>query len=144
MNSEFGVAVHALVFLNHKAANLSSEELAENICTNPARIRKVMAKLKKAGLVHTKEGADGGYQFACEPGCVSLRRISDALNIPFVSSSWRSGDMDMPCLIASGMAGIMDQIYNELNQLCKEHLEKITICDIDAMIFKKNHSENIG
>ena len=32
---------------------VSSEVLAENICTNPARVRKVMAQLKRAGLVET-------------------------------------------------------------------------------------------
>ena len=63
MNSAFCVAVHALVYLNHKARQLTSEELAENICTNPARVRKIMAVLKKAGLVETKEGSVGGYFF---------------------------------------------------------------------------------
>lgn len=38
---------------------VSSEVLAENICTNPARVRKVMAQLKRAGLVETHEGAVG-------------------------------------------------------------------------------------
>ena len=61
MNSEFCIAVHGLVFLKLKKQCLSSEALAENICTNPARVRKVMAKLKKAGLVSTKEGSEGGY-----------------------------------------------------------------------------------
>ena len=46
MTSEFAIAVHALVYLNHKGETVSSEALAENICTNPARVRKVMAKLK--------------------------------------------------------------------------------------------------
>ena len=63
MTGEFGVAIHALVFLNHRAQNLSSEEISSNICTNPARVRKVLSKLKKAGLVETKEGIDGGYSF---------------------------------------------------------------------------------
>lgn len=47
MNSEFIVAVHAMVFLHHKADTLSSETLAENVCTNPVRIRRVLAKLKR-------------------------------------------------------------------------------------------------
>ena len=49
MNSDFIVAVHALVYLNHKADIVSSEALAKNICTNAARVRKVMAPLKRAG-----------------------------------------------------------------------------------------------
>ena len=52
-----------LFFLNHKGTVYSSEGLAENICTNAARIRKIMVRLKKAGLVETKEGIDGGYLF---------------------------------------------------------------------------------
>ena len=64
MTSEFGIAVHAMVFLHHKGDMVSSEVLAENICTNPARVRKVMAQLKRAGLVETHEGAVGGYRFA--------------------------------------------------------------------------------
>ena len=64
MNSDFVVAVHAMVFLHHKAETVSSEMLAENICTNPVRIRRVMARLKKAGLVETREGrTQGGYSY---------------------------------------------------------------------------------
>ena len=55
MTSEFAIAVHALVYLHHKNAVLSSEELAENICTNSARVRKVMAKLKKKDLIGKKK-----------------------------------------------------------------------------------------
>ena len=49
MNSEFTIAVHALVFLNHKRESVSSDKLAANICTNPARVRKIMGKLRKRG-----------------------------------------------------------------------------------------------
>lgn len=144
MNSEFSVAVHALVYLNHKSKSLSSEELAGNICTNPARVRKVMAKLKKAGLISTKEGADGGYLFDLNPAEITLRQVSDALQMRFVSSAWRSGDQDMECLIASGMADIMDEIYLRLNELCREHLDDITILDIDKKIFggKPNETDS--
>lgn len=135
MTSEFGIAVHALVFLNHKARSLSSEELAENICTNPARVRKVMAKLKKAGLISTKEGADGGYLFDLPPQSVTLAKISEAVEAVFVSVSWKSGAENMDCYIASGMAGVMDGIYGELNLLCREHLKQITVRDIDEKIF---------
>lgn len=138
MTSEFGIAVHALVFLNHKARTLSSEELAENICTNPARVRKIMAKLKNAGLVTTKEGPDGGYLFELSPDAVTLEDVSNAVGIRFVSSAWKSGDSDMECLVASGMAGIMDYIYDDLDNMCKVRLKSITISKIDAKIFHGN------
>lgn len=136
MNSEYSIAVHALVFLNHKACILSSAELAANICTHPARVRKVLAKLKKAGLISTKEGLEGGYFFEGNPADVTLFQISQALGTDFVCSSWKSGDIDMECLVASGMGKIMDNLYGELNELCREHLKQLSIEDIDKQIFK--------
>lgn len=47
MDGSFNLAVHALVCLSHRGLSLSSETLAENICTNPARVRRVMAGLKR-------------------------------------------------------------------------------------------------
>ena len=61
MKSDFSVAVHALVYLSVKGCTLSSDALADNICTNAARVRKVMARLKKAGLVGAREGSEGGF-----------------------------------------------------------------------------------
>ena len=79
MTSEFGIAVHAMVFLHHKGDMVSSEVLAENICTNPARVRKVMAQLKRAGLVETHEGAVGGYRFEGSADTVTLCDIAQAV-----------------------------------------------------------------
>ena len=67
MDSSFNLAVHALVCLSHSGRSLSSEALAENICTNPTRVRRVMAGLKKAGMVETREGLDGGYRLTADP-----------------------------------------------------------------------------
>ena len=136
MDSIFSLAVHALVYLNHKDCTLSSEALAENICTNPARVRKVMAQLKKAGFVETKEGTAGGYRFCADAKKLSLNQVAQALDIRFVDVAWRSGDTDMDCLVASGMADIMDSIYQKLDEQCRESLRKITIMDIDNMIFQ--------
>lgn len=136
MTSEFAIAVHALVYLNHRQETVSSETLASNVCTNPARVRKVMAKLKKAGIITTKEGLEGGYHFEKDSSSVNLREICDALEVDFVSASWKSGDKDMNCMIASGMAAIMDDIYGDLDELCRKRLESITIATIEQKIFK--------
>ena len=121
MTGEFAVGVHALVFLNHKKTVVSSEMVAENVCTNPARVRKILASLKKAGLVSTKEGLDGGYQFSADASKVNLCMIADAL--------------EKNCLIASGMAGLLDGLYQQLDQKCREELKHITIADLEGQIF---------
>ena len=136
MTSEFAIAVHALVYLNHRQQTVSSEALASNVCTNPARVRKGMAKLKKAGIISTKEGLEGVYHFEKDSSFVNLRQVCDSLEGDFVSASWKSGDKEMDCMIASGMAAIMDEIYADLDELCRKRLESITIASIEAKIFK--------
>ena len=74
MDSSFNLAVHALVCLSHSRRSLSSEVLAENICTNPTRVRRVLAGLKKAGMVETREGLDGGYRLCADPAVLALRQ----------------------------------------------------------------------
>ncbi|MDD2981239.1 MAG: Rrf2 family transcriptional regulator [Hespellia sp.] len=135
MTSEFSIAVHTLVFLNHKQDCQTSERIAENVCTNPARIRKILSKLKKAGFIATKEGIDGGCHFVAEPGAITLEMIACALGETPVHVSKRTGSLDMDCQIASGMGGVMDDIYEQLNQACFKKLSEMTIADIDAMIF---------
>ena len=135
MTSEFTVAVHALVYLHHKNTTLASEALAENVCTNPARIRKVMASLKRKGLICTKEGMNGGYQMAKEASDITLAQVGEALNAAMVKTTWHSGDPHMECMIASGMAGVIDGLTEDLNNLCFKHLEGITIQDVEDKLF---------
>ncbi len=136
MNGDFTLAVHALVCLNHKKETVSSDVLADNICTHPARVRRVMALLKKAKLVETKEGRPGGgYLFISDAEAVTLKDVAKAVSAMFVSSDWRSGSIDKECLVASGMGEIMDGIYTELNALCYDRLAETTIADIDRQIF---------
>ncbi|MFV0551510.1 MAG: RrF2 family transcriptional regulator [Anaerorhabdus sp.] len=136
MNSDLVVGIHAMVFLHHKKGTISSESLADNICTNPARVRRVMAKLKKAGIIETREGrTDGGYY--CKENRVTLGDIGKALEVNFSDFSWHSGDSEKSCLISSGMAGYMDNLRNEINKKCMDYLESIMIEDVEKKLINK-------
>ena len=136
MDSSFNLAIHALVCLSHSGRSLSSEALAENICTNPTRVRRVMVGLKRAGLVETREGSDGGYRLCADPASLSLRQVAEAVNARFVDCAWRSGDIDRDCAICSGMAGVMDALYRQLNEQCATYLSRLTVADIEKELFE--------
>ncbi len=138
MNGDFAVAVHALVFLYHRQDTLSSDTLAWNICTNPVRVRKVMAKLRKAGLVEAREGKiDGGYRSPAGGGDTRLAQILGALDEKCVAPTWRPGGEEPDCLVSSGMAAALDEIYDRLNACCAHELEAITIADVAKRIFSR-------
>lgn len=141
MSGVFTIAVHALVYLNHRQETLSSEELSENICTNPARVRKVMAMLHRAGLVEVRPGKYGGYRFVLDPSGVTLLRICKAVETPPVPAGWRSGEIDAPCLVASGMAEVMEQVRDSLNAACYKRLSSMTVAGIDHILFGASREE---
>ena len=129
VDSSFNLAVHALVCLSHSGRSLSSEALAENICTNPTRVRRVLAGLKKVGMVETL------YRLTADPATLSLRQVAEAVNTRFVDCAWHSGDIDRDCAICSGMAGVMDALYRNMNEECAAYLSHITITDIETQLF---------
>ena len=135
MDSSFNLAVHALVCLSHSERSLSSEVLAENICTNPTRVRRVMAGLKTAGMVETREGLDGGSRLTADPATLTLRQGAEAVKPRCVDCAWHSGDIDRDCAICSGMAGVMDALYRSMNEECAAYLSQITIADIETQLF---------
>jgi len=142
MNGDLSLAAHALVYLDHMACTLSSAELAENICTNPARVRKVMAQLCRAGLAMSAQGAGGGYRPIESARDITLDVVARAVGEKLVTSTWRSGDSDMDCQVASGMAGVMDAIYDTLNEGCLEQLSHVRVGDMEAHLFGSSTGEN--
>ena len=138
MNGDFAVAGHALIYLYHRRETLSSEALAKNICTNPARVRKVMAKLRKAGLAEAREGKfGGGYKSLPGAGDIKLSQVLTALQEQCVTPAWRPGSDEMDCLVSSGMARALDEIYDVLNEGCVQKLDGITVSDVAHKLFER-------
>jgi len=141
MTAEFPLAVHGLVYLLHTGRVTSSSELAGNICTNPARVRKVMTKLRCAGLIQAERGQGSGYLTLPDGGRITLKAVMQALDEEPVAMKWHSGDVDMECLVASGMGEVMDEIYADMNENCMELLETITIGSISEKIFGEENTK---
>ena len=88
-------------------------------------------------MVATREGQDGGYRLCVDPATLSLRQVAEAVNTRFVDCAWHSGNIDRDCAICSGMAGVMDGLYRQLNGQCAAYLSHITVADIENRLFAK-------
>ncbi|WEK56411.1 MAG: Rrf2 family transcriptional regulator [Candidatus Cohnella colombiensis] len=128
MNSEFVIAVHSLVLLAHRPEGMaSSEEIASNVCTNAARIRKVMSCLRKGGYVETREGSGGGYKLIALPGEITLADVYRTLASGSLAPGWCSGNSDMDCMVGSNMGDIMNAVFCEADRQLELYFETITI-----------------
>src|SRR3954453_20037924 len=62
-NTQFSLAVHVLTLLgNDASARVSSEFLAGSAGSSPEHVRRVLAPLRRAGLVRSRPGPSGGWQ----------------------------------------------------------------------------------
>ena len=111
-------------------------------CTNPARIRKVMAKLKKAGLLETREGNSGGYELQGDASAIKLSDLAQALQQPLTKSGWRSGALNTYCMVATGMGTVVDTLEASLNEVCMQSLSQITIEDISQQLIAIENHKN--
>ena len=135
MNSDFVIALHSLVLLANLPDHMAnSEQIAENVCTNSARIRKVMSTLRKKGYVKTKEGIGGGYILSCDPDKTTLSQVYLAISSGSLKPSWCTGDPEQSCVISSNTQVVIDQVFNDAELYLQSFLNEITISSVLAKI----------
>jgi Rrf2 family protein len=131
VNSEFTIAVHSLVFLAYLPDHMASSELiAQNVSTHPARIRKIMSCLRKNGFVKTKEGIGGGYILNHNPQEITLAQIYRTVSCGTFKPHWCTGESEQTCLISSNIQVVMDQIFNEAEVYFEKYLDQLTISSV--------------
>ncbi|RXI96137.1 Rrf2 family transcriptional regulator [Anaerobacillus alkaliphilus] len=131
MNSEFTIAVHSLVFLAYVPDRMaSSQDIANNVGTNPARVRKVMSSLRNGGFVQTKEGIGGGYILKGEPNEITLGQIYRSVSCGAIKPNWCTGDPSKGCLISSNLQVVMDEVFEEADDYYANYLDQITIASV--------------
>ncbi|MFO7262006.1 MAG: Rrf2 family transcriptional regulator [bacterium] len=79
VTSAFALAAHAVALLAFRGENgATSALIAASASTHPARVRRVLGMLVRAGIVSGREGAGGGYVLARSPDEITLAEVFDA------------------------------------------------------------------
>jgi len=131
MNSEFTIAVHSLVLLAYTPDHMAtSERIAYNVATHPARVRKVMGCLRNRGYVSTKEGLGGGYLLNCDPDRVTLAEIYRVMCPGSIKPTWQSGNPEESCMVAGNIQCVMDHIFSDAERHLESYFEGLTIGDV--------------
>ena len=124
------MALHIMGFLaSRQGAPLTSEVLAGTYGTSPVVLRRVLAKLKKAGLVQTQRGAGGGSVLARSADSINLREVyeaiaDDARLMPLFSSGC-SGK------VAPILADYVNELFADAEEALLAKLEAETVASMD-------------
>lgn len=80
-NTQFAVAAHVLTLLaGFPGVLLSSDVMAASVGANPVHIRRVLGRLRRAGLVASRPGPHGGWRLLCSPEATTLADVWRVMN----------------------------------------------------------------
>ncbi|MFB8375161.1 Rrf2 family transcriptional regulator [Paenibacillus taichungensis] len=80
ISSRFSIAVHTLSLIAVVPNECTGDFIAKSVNTNPVIIRRIMSKLKQAGLIEVRPGV-GGASLLKDPADITLLDIYRALEV---------------------------------------------------------------
>lgn len=133
MNSQFTIALHIVGFLAARDGEpLTSERLARTYGTSAVVLRRVLAKLQKAGLVETQRGVGGGAVLARRPTKINLREVFEAVSAHTELIQRHPGEGEGG--VAPVLADYINELYAEAEQALLAKLERVTVAAMDRTV----------
>jgi Rrf2 family protein len=135
MTSRFTMALHALGMIALEGERfggkpITSELLARSINTNPVVVRRVLADLRRAGLVATRRGVGGGVVLARPAAQISLRTIWEALEADEQLFGRHPSGPNPHCPTARCVAAYLEALYGDAEAALKVSLGKVTLAQL--------------
>ena len=127
LGKRLSVALHAL---GHVAARegspVTSEALAECVSTNPVVVRRTLGILRRAGLVDSARGPQGGWTLARPADAITLADIHDAL----AAEAEREAAPAHACGIASTLDVKLDAALARAEDGLRAELDRTRLSDL--------------
>jgi Rrf2 family protein len=129
-SSRFTVAIHILTLLAHQAGHpLTSEFIASSVNTHPVVIRRLLARLRAAGLVESQGGPGGGWQLVQAPKAITLRDVFRAVNSDDLFPMHASVPNPL-CPVGSTIQAALGPRYDAARQALERDLGRTRISDL--------------
>ena len=100
-------------------------------------LEQVMASLKKAGIVESIRGAQGGYVLSRDPHAINVAQIVEAIEGPITPMDCTAEAAEYRCLQMKGC--VVKEVWEDVKRAIIDVLNKATIED---MCRKKGEKEN--
>ena len=128
MDTKFSVALHILIFISETDKIVSSELLANSVNTNSSHIRKIIALLKKGGLIESQQGKTG-MALAKSTKDITL---ADVYQIVYPNKHLVNihEGANIECPVGNNIENLLQPVFNEAqdafyNKLASKTLEQL-------------------
>ena len=128
-NSRLSLALHTL---SHMAAEpdrmRTSADIAAHAGTNPVVVRRVLGKLREAGLLTSEKGHAGGWRLARKPQDITLADVYLALDERFVAAD-AAGEAPT-CSVEHALQERVANVLQEIEQSLVLRLGEMSISEV--------------
>lgn len=138
ISSRFSVAIHvlSLISLNQNIVS-TSEWIAESVNTNPVVIRRVLGKLKKAGLVDIRRGL-GGATLVRSLEDITLLDVYRAVEVVEDGELFQMHENPNPnCPVGANIQDVLELVLVQAQDAMEAVLKEITMEKLVKVLSKK-------
>jgi Rrf2 family protein len=126
VNQQFNFAVHILTVLAFSGGIVDSRTVATSVNTNPVVVRRLLLALRRAGLIETCTGKNGGAKLLKNAARISLLDIYNAVQPPPVISV-NERKVFRKCPVSCSMKQLMTRVAEGAEQSMRAHLRGISL-----------------
>jgi Rrf2 family protein len=131
-NIQFSIAVHILAGLACASdRDITSATLAGSVNTSPSFVRRILAKLSKAGLVKTATGKAGACWLARDMKKISLLEVYRAVDAPraFAIHAYTE---QKNCPVSCRIKSALEKALTKTQKAMEASLRKVNLAEIVA------------
>lgn len=136
-NIQFSIAIHIMAALAcGRDRDLTSGDLALSVNTSPSFVRRILAKLSKAGLVETATGKAGKCWLAKDPKDISLLDIYQAVGAPQAFAIHDYAEQKS-CPVSCHIKSALDNALGKTQQAMESSLDETSLAEVVTAVRKK-------
>ncbi|PWT85772.1 MAG: BadM/Rrf2 family transcriptional regulator [Acidobacteria bacterium] len=129
-NTQFAIATHIMAALGHAAGKeVNSAEIAGSVNTSSSFVRRILAKLSKAGLVKTATGKGGSCWLARPARRISLLDIYRAVEAPKAFAIHQYPE-EKRCPVSCGIKPALSRVLAETQQAIEGSLSRTSLAEV--------------
>ena len=143
-NTRFAVAIHAMGMLAFgDELNVTSDDIAKSVRTNPVVVRRLLAQLTRRGLVMVKLGAGGGARLTRPPEQIALSDIYLALGegplfqVPLLGEAHE-------CAVGRSVGPVLTSLLLRAEKGLLAELQAVTLADVIGKVMRRIKREDCG
>jgi Rrf2 family protein len=134
MDTKFSTAIHLLILVSEAESPMSSEQIAHSVGTNASYVRKVAARLSRAGIVEGRRGVSG-FSLLKAPKDISLldvyRAVEQSEDVHVFDVHQNPSD---ECIVGRNIRPVLNGMFRRAEEVVERELAGATLADCIAQM----------